>query len=130
MFERELVSESVRREAEDRDVEKGVERRAAEQQPGVSDAGGISGGNERRKKLWKSRCVGKSLSRLFHSSGDDGLSRSEPLTGASVVRYRVRNWGRSVPTRRRRVANSGVRLASAIPTCTRLVTERFSRADG
>jgi hypothetical protein len=41
MPECELVSESERCQAEDRELARGVQRRAATQQPGVSNAGGI-----------------------------------------------------------------------------------------
>src|SRR5208282_560272 len=51
--ERELVSESVRCQAQDRHVEDGVQRRTSPQQPGLSDANRVcDAGND---ELWKRR---------------------------------------------------------------------------
>src|ERR1017187_1454906 len=56
VFERELVSESVRCQAQDRSLEDGIQRRTSPQQLGLSDANRIcdAGNNE----LWK-RCLPK-----------------------------------------------------------------------
>ena len=53
VFERELVSESVRRQAQDRRLESGVQRRTSAQQLGLSDADRVCGA--RTNELWKRR---------------------------------------------------------------------------
>jgi putative transposase len=53
MFERKLVPESVRCQAQDRSVEDGVQRRASAQQLGVSDTEGVCGAGN--NELWKRR---------------------------------------------------------------------------
>ena len=54
-LKRELVREFVRGAGEDRGVAARIQRRAAAQQSGIPDAGGIRAGNGRGKRLWKRR---------------------------------------------------------------------------
>src|SRR5580658_3118455 len=77
MLERELVRESVRGAGEDRRVAARVQRRAAAQQPGLSDAGRVCARNERGKGLWKRRCVEKYRT-LSHSAWKSRKRRGIP----------------------------------------------------
>ena len=70
MLERELVSESVRRAAEDRGLAEGVQRGAATQQSGVSLARRVCGNTAKQRGPWKRQSeirTWKSL-RDFHFS--------------------------------------------------------------
>ena len=54
--EPELVHETGRSQSHDRSLAGGLQYGAPAQQSGISNAGGICGGNRRGKGLWKSRC--------------------------------------------------------------------------
>src|SRR6202049_5009785 len=67
MPEPDLVRQPGRRAEDHRSVAGGLQYGTAAQQPGVSNPGGIRGGNRREKRLWKRRGVEK-YKPLFHSA--------------------------------------------------------------